>query len=431
MPTTFTSMNQTARPMKCSIFPQRLFRQCRAVIGGMALLLFSFTALHAAEDGFVPLLDAAHTTGWEQCGKGGMRISQGVGTTWFPNEAGFFGIAWYKKQTFRDFILRVEYRAIQAEYNSGLRLRFPKPVDPGQVSKDGYEVSILNADSPESQKEQTMLTGAIAHTQRPQTPPTVRPLGEWNEMEVTVVGQKYVVRLNGSVVTEFTGSKFLEGYVGIENHRRGSVQFRNVRIKELTGGTLPPTIASNSTPTQASVGGTAPAPAPVVYKAEQSQIEVLKEQTLNVAAWITSPLERAVPETIWENMIYLKEALQDELVQKPAASRETYAVANRLCALLVGNLEERKTTSARAGGDAVLHPTSNLTQQQRDHLTWPQYFLERDERAERQERADRAPRFQNGQVAVLWAQRTQQMRTDITGLYNSFRVALRESPKTK
>ena len=61
-----------------------------------------------------------------------------------------------------------------------------------------------------------------------------RPAGEWNNYEIIVVGQQYVIRLNGETVCEFTGNRALEGYIGLQNHDDKSiVSFRNVRIKKL------------------------------------------------------------------------------------------------------------------------------------------------------------------------------------------------------
>ena len=75
----------------------------------------------------------------------------------------------------------------------------------------------------------------------------LRPLGEWNFMEVTVRGHTIVVELNGtrivdgdvSKVTEFMGGKAhpgkdrLSGHFGFCGHN-DPVAFRNIQIKQLT-----------------------------------------------------------------------------------------------------------------------------------------------------------------------------------------------------
>ena len=60
------------------------------------------------------------------------------------------------------------------------------------------------------------------------------PPGEWNHYKITVVGQLYVIEINGVVVNEFTGERSESGYVGLQNHDDGSpVRFRNLRVTPL------------------------------------------------------------------------------------------------------------------------------------------------------------------------------------------------------
>jgi len=174
-----------------------------------------------------------------------------------------------------------------------------------------------------------------------------------------------------------------------------------------------------------------PVPAIITYKQDQPQIKILSEESVNVTGWITAPLDVAVPEQIWENLNFLKEALKDEAAQKPAANPASYQLAVRLCLKMLENLADRDAVSARAGGAAVLHQKSNLTQQNRDHLTWPQYALERDERAERKENAKKADKFMNGHIMIEWSGKAATMRKDIQFLYSQFREAMRQTPVTK
>lgn len=152
---------------------------------------------------------------------------------------------------------------------------------------------------------------------------------------------------------------------------------------------------------------------------------------MNLTGWITSPLEVAVPEQIWQNLIFLREALQDEAAQKPAANSKAYGLAVFLCARMTAYLEERDKFTVRAGGAAVLHQRSNLTPGQRDTLSWPQYMLEKDERTERQQNARNAAKFQNGQIALEWNTRATVIRREMQARYADFREALRQSAGAK
>lgn len=212
------------------------------------VLCYCSTGLFAQEGGFISLLDRSQESAWRQCGPGGMKIEEGIGTTWTPDGKGvFYGVAWYSARMFGDFVLKAEFRGVRTDYNSGLRLRFPTPGnDPKQVSDLGYEISIVSPSA--HSNEADMRNGAIAHTQAPRTPAKIKRAGEWNELEVTVTGQRYLVKINGVLVNDFTGNRGISGYVGIENHKFGPVQWRDVRIQDLSASP-PPAIAPAAVPT--------------------------------------------------------------------------------------------------------------------------------------------------------------------------------------
>jgi hypothetical protein len=52
-------------------------------------------------------------------------------------------------------------------------------------------------------------------------------------MEIQTLGQSYTVIINGKKVTEFTGSRMIEGHIGLQAHGdKSKVSFRNIMIKE-------------------------------------------------------------------------------------------------------------------------------------------------------------------------------------------------------
>jgi hypothetical protein len=60
-----------------------------------------------------------------------------------------------------------------------------------------------------------------------------KPPGQWNTMEIQALDQSYTVTINGQKVTEFTGSRMTEGYIGLQAHDdKSKVSFRNIMIKE-------------------------------------------------------------------------------------------------------------------------------------------------------------------------------------------------------
>jgi hypothetical protein len=74
-------------------------------------------------------------------------------------------------------------------------------------------------------------------------------VGAWNDLEISVDGQKYVITLNGRVVNDCTGQGSTSGYIALQAHK-GSASFRNIRIRELAP--TPVIAAANKgTPTSA------------------------------------------------------------------------------------------------------------------------------------------------------------------------------------
>jgi hypothetical protein len=60
-----------------------------------------------------------------------------------------------------------------------------------------------------------------------------KPPGQWNTMEIQTQDQSYTVVINEQKVTEFTGSRMTEGYIGLQAHDdKFKVSFRNIMIKE-------------------------------------------------------------------------------------------------------------------------------------------------------------------------------------------------------
>ncbi|MBI1746448.1 MAG: DUF1080 domain-containing protein [Acidobacteria bacterium] len=177
----------------------------------------------APAEKFVPLFNGKDLQGWKMTGPGKFTVADGLLHT-----NGGMGLLWYEKKAFGDFVLQVEWKVLRPEDNSGIFLRFPEPPnDPWYAVNNGYEVQIQDMAEPKHR------TGAIYSFQA-STKVTSKSPGEWNLFEITVVGQKYTVVLNGEKVCEFTGSRSLKGYLGLQNHDDASrVSFRAVRVKEL------------------------------------------------------------------------------------------------------------------------------------------------------------------------------------------------------
>jgi 3-keto-disaccharide hydrolase len=163
--------------------------------------------------------------GWQEAGPGGFDVVDGM-----LQSFGGMGLLWYAKKQFGDFILKVDWKVLHVEDNSGVFVRFPSPGnDPWVAVNNGYEIQIDDVGAPDGNP--LYKTGGIYGFAAP-TKVASNPAGEWNFYEIHAVGQSYAVILNGSEVTDFIGSRSTKGYVGLQNHS-GTVTFRNVRIMEL------------------------------------------------------------------------------------------------------------------------------------------------------------------------------------------------------
>ncbi len=176
---------------------------------------------------WIELFNGKDLSGWKMSGKGNFVIEDGALAA---KGAVGLGLLWYEARTFRDFVLRVEWKVGTECSNSGIFVRFPeKSEDPWYSVRNGYEIQIDDCDK-RGLKNQT---GSI-YDFSPPTARAARPAGEWNLYEISVVGQQYTVVLNGRKVNEFTGERGREGYIGLQAHDPVSkVWYRNVRVREI------------------------------------------------------------------------------------------------------------------------------------------------------------------------------------------------------
>jgi Domain of Unknown Function (DUF1080) len=175
---------------------------------------------------FTSIFDGKTLDGWKMAGEGRFVVA---GSDESLQSEGGMGLLWYSERIFNNFMLRLEWKVSNEGDNSGVFIRFPDPDDnPNIAVTEGYEVQLDDkAGDPIHQ------TGAIYDFAAP-SKIVSRPPGEWNKMEIRAQGQSYTVTINGQRVTEFTGSRMTEGYIGLQAHDdKSKVSFRNIVIKEI------------------------------------------------------------------------------------------------------------------------------------------------------------------------------------------------------
>lgn len=149
----------------------------------------------------------------------------------------------YTKAEYGDFVARLEYK-LPPGGNNGLAIRYPGTGQPSTVAM--CEVQILDDTAAKYAKLDPRQYNGSVYGMIPAHRGYLRPVGEWNFMEVTVKGPKIQIELNGtrildgdvSTVKEFKdnaahpGKDRPSGHFGFAGHS-DPVAFRNIQIKKL------------------------------------------------------------------------------------------------------------------------------------------------------------------------------------------------------
>jgi hypothetical protein len=153
--------------------------------------------------------------------------------------SGWYGLYWYMKETFGNFILSLQWRISRREENSGVYIRIPAPdVDRALQAADalGHEIQIdqRGFDSVTgSEGHPLKVTGAIYDLQAPFASTQVQ-IGVWNDFVIEANGPRIKVTLNGNLVNDYMSSREKSGYIALQAHDSLSrTQFRNLLIKKL------------------------------------------------------------------------------------------------------------------------------------------------------------------------------------------------------
>ena len=206
------------------------------------LLLALLTTLPccAADPGFTTLFDGNTLRGWKLVGGHGPGYVVQNGTIVCPKEDG--GNLFTEKE-YANFVFRFEF-LLTPGANNGIGIRAPYE---GDAAYQGMEIQILDDGDPQYKGviKPEQYHGSV-YDAIPARTGFRKPVGEWNEEEITANGRRITVKLNGviildadldmvkepKVLAKHPGMARTSGHIGFLGH--GShVEFRNVRVKEL------------------------------------------------------------------------------------------------------------------------------------------------------------------------------------------------------
>lgn len=207
----------------------RLVRAMLVLLLGVAGM-----AVHA-EAGFTPLFNGRNLDGWE-----------GDRALWSVNDGIITGSTHDKqikqntflrtKETYADFILRVEVRLENG--NSGIQFR--SEARPDYVCA-GYQADMAEANYYGMLYEEK-LRGFMPYwsklsEEQKKAIPALAKAGDWNQYEIECIGDRIVMRLNGTTTCDIVdpeGAK--SGVIALQLHTGPAMRahFRNIEIKEIT-----------------------------------------------------------------------------------------------------------------------------------------------------------------------------------------------------
>ncbi|NWG13280.1 MAG: DUF1080 domain-containing protein [Acidobacteria bacterium] len=168
--------------------------------------------------GWVLLWDGVTTFGWESAARVDWKTTDGT----LSMPAGSY--TWLRHKTpLGDFVLKVDFRMMTYEADSGIFIRAAKDGDP---SRTGYQVNINNMN-------EEWATGSLVF--RHKADPSIGKVSAdtWHTYEITADGDHIMAFLDGrkTVDVRDTASRF--GYIGLQFVKGDEIEFRNVKLRPL------------------------------------------------------------------------------------------------------------------------------------------------------------------------------------------------------
>jgi hypothetical protein len=184
--------------------------------------------LSAQEEGFEKIFNGKDLSGW--VGATDKYTIEDDGTLTTRSKTNIF-----TKKEYADFILRFEVK-LASGANNGIGIRVPQ-----KGGKATLECQILDNSSPKYENKKDYQYHGSLYSLVGAKRGFLKPVGEWNIQEISVIGKKIKVTLNGTVILDVdfetlkksnAGTKRTQGHIALLGHGSG-VHFRNLRVKDL------------------------------------------------------------------------------------------------------------------------------------------------------------------------------------------------------
>ena len=200
-------------------------KRLAATLAGLLLLGLGLMAQAPKENGWVALFNGRDLTGWKNNGAEKWVVEEG--TILCESTANKYGYLTTEK-SYRDFNLRLKFKS-EAAGNSGVFFHSRIiGIDPAHGPDiEGVQVEV----DPSVGKHTGGLyeSGGRGWLIMP-TAEGEQALraGEWNTLEVSVLGNHVTTRLNAKTIADYTDAtpKFADGVIGLQIHTGGGVKMR-------------------------------------------------------------------------------------------------------------------------------------------------------------------------------------------------------------
>ena len=166
--------------------------------------------------GWTTLFNGENFNNFTMTGNANWRITDGVAEANVPR--GYL----VSKESYTNFDLRMDVWTLP-DSNAGVILRTQDPRDPG--IQNAYEVNIND-----ERKDQDGRTGSIVNVAKPLV--KFDSGNKWVTVEISAVGPRLTVRLDGILTAEATDTTYASGQIALQA-AGGEVKYRNVQIRVL------------------------------------------------------------------------------------------------------------------------------------------------------------------------------------------------------
>ena len=142
-------------------------------------------------------------------------------------------------EQYADFVLRVEFRCLTDDADSGIFVRAPGP--PTNIFIRGWPANAYQVQLRDMSRNKTTNPIWIGNLYRHRVAAgetifdadaamaAVKPTGEWQTVEITAAGDRLTVQLNGTVVTRAANIVNPRGHIGIQGET-GTLEYRSIAI---------------------------------------------------------------------------------------------------------------------------------------------------------------------------------------------------------